>query len=497
MAAKTKAHVLAGESGLMAPVSKMVKNRAYISGRWVPARAGDVFTVTNPATDDSLADVPDFKGEDVILAIDAAAKAFEGWSALPTADRAKLLSAWAALIDETADDLALLMTLEQGKPLTEARGEVKAAAATIQWCAEEGRRLYGDYLEGAKPDTHIVVSRRPIGVAAAITPWNFPVGMITRKVGPALAAGCTVVLKPSELTPLCALALADLAEKAGIPGGVFNVITTTDAAAAAKILTGDARVRKISFTGSTPVGKSLMAAASANLQKISLELGGNAPFIVMASADLEKAVDGAIASKFRNAGQTCICANRIFVHDAVYNVFKDMFLSKIKALKVGNGWEDGVSIGPLIDDKAMQKVKRLVQAARDAGAQIIAGGNLDGLGGRFYQPTLMEGVPDDSALFREEIFGPVAVLYRFSDTEEVIKRANNTPYGLAAYVYTNHLTEGWKISARLAYGMVAVNEPMLATDLAPFGGIKESGIGREGGKYGLLEYTEMQYRLFH
>ena len=479
------------------PVPDLLKDRAYVGGRWVLARAGDVFSVFNPATGDSLADLPDFKEEDTRLAVDAAAAAFGGWTALSAAARAKLLSAWAALIDGAAHDLALLMTLEQGKPLSEALAEVKAAAATIQWCAEEGHRLYGDYLEGAKPGTHIVVSRRPMGVAAAITPWNFPVGMITRKVGPALAAGCTVVLKPSELTPLCALALADLAEKAGIPGGVLNVITTTDAPLAAKVLTGDARVRKISFTGSTAVGKSLMAAASANLQKISLELGGNAPFIIMASADLEKAAEGAVASKFRNAGQTCICANRIFVHDAVYDAFRSIFLNKMNDLKIGNGWEDGVTIGPLIDDKAVRKVERLVSAARDAGGRSIEPGGVNRLGGRFYPPTLIEGVPDDSALFREEIFGPVAVLYRFSDTDEVIKRANDTPYGLAAYVYTNHLTEGWDMSSRLAYGMVAVNEPMLATDLAPFGGIKESGIGREGGKYGLLEYTEMQYRLFH
>ncbi len=474
----------------------LVKDKAFIGGRWIGARGDATFDVRNPATDEHVGTVPDLVESDVKSAIDAAVAAFDGWRTCLPVNRAAVLLRWSRLIDENTENVALLMTYEQGKPLLEARGEVKAAAATIQWCAEEGRRVYGDYLDGPKSGTHIVVSRHPVGVAAAITPWNFPVGMITRKVGPALAAGCTVVLKPSESTPLCALALAALAEEAGLPDGVLNVITTTNAAAAAKILTDDPRVRKISFTGSTKVGKSLMAAASENLQKISLELGGNAPFIVMPSADLEKAAEGAIASKFRNAGQTCICANRIFVHTAVYDKFRDIFLSKINKLKVGNGCEDGVTIGPLIDDKALAKVSRLVEEARGKGAKILTGGCCHTLGGRFYEPTLIEGAGDDSGLFREEIFGPVAVLYRFSDADEVVRRANDTPFGLAAYIYTDSLSEAWALSDRLIYGMVAVNEALLSTDLAPFGGVKESGIGREGGKYGLLEYTEIRYRLF-
>lgn len=472
-----------------------IYDKAFINGQWIAAQSGKCFTVRNPANGETLADVPDMDAADITRAIDAAAQSTNVWRGMLPAERAKILSRWAGLIEERADDLALLMTLEQGKPLAEARGEVMAAAATVQWCAEEGRRLYGEYLEGPKAGTRILVSRHPVGVVAAITPWNFPVGMITRKVGPALAAGCTVILKPAESTPLCALSLAALAEKAGLPAGVFNVVTTANARGAGEVMTKDARVRKISFTGSTPVGKLLMAQAAGNLQKVSLELGGNAPFIVTANANLERAADGAIASKFRNAGQTCICANRIFVHKNVYDRFKEIFLRKISELKVGDGREDGVTIGPLIDGNALQKVERLVQSARSEGAVILTGGKRHELGGSFYEPTLIEGAGDDAGIFREEIFGPVAVLYIYDTADEVVLRANDTAFGLAAYVYSESLKEVWDLSDRLAYGMVAINEPMLATDLAPFGGVKESGIGREGGKYGLLEYTEIKYRL--
>ncbi len=388
------------------------------------------------------------------------------------------------------------MTCEQGKPLSEAKGEVIAAADTIQWCAEEGRRLYGDYIEGHKPNTKILVSRHPVGVVGAITPWNFPASMITRKVGPALAAGCTVVLKPAESTPLTALALAALSLEAGIPPGVLNVIPSTQSAGIGKLFSSDTRVKKISFTGSTEVGRVLMRQAAEHIQKISLELGGNAPFIVFDDADLEKAAEGAIASKFRNAGQTCICANRIFVQQTVFPQFMDIFSKKIKALKVGPGWEKDVAIGPLINDQAIEKIEKMIASATQKGAKILLGGKRHAQGSCFFEPTLITHAPDDAALATEEIFGPVAVIYPFDSEEEVVARSNNTPFGLAAYVYTNDMGRAWRVSDGLQYGMVGLNEPLLASDLAPFGGVKESGIGREGGEYGLLEYTNLKYRLF-
>ncbi len=480
----------------MGPDPKLVKNKALIDGKWVGAKSGQSFDVLNPADMSVVGSVPDMGTEDVQAAIGAAQNAFEKWRTLLPADRAKLLTKWAKLIEEQADGLALLMTYEQGKPVKEAKGEVVAAAATIQWCAEEGRRLYGEFLEGPKPGSKIIVSRQPVGVVGAITPWNFPVSMITRKVGPAVAAGCTVVLKPAESTPLCALALADLALQAGIPAGVFNVITSQNASDVGRAMTSDVRVRKISFTGSTDVGRKLMAQAAEHIQKISLELGGNAPFIVCESADLEKAAEGAIASKFRNAGQTCICANRIFVHKNVFSEFLAVFQRKIESLRVGPGWQEGVTIGPLINQKAIEKIEKMISQAQADGAKILTGGNRHALGGSFFKPTLLVGAPDSTALAREEIFGPVAALYEFESDEEIIQRANDTEYGLAAYIYTCDQSQVWKLSDNLEYGMVAVNEPLLATDLAPFGGIKESGIGREGGKYGLLEYTDIKYRLF-
>jgi succinate-semialdehyde dehydrogenase/glutarate-semialdehyde dehydrogenase len=482
--------------GIMGPDPHLIKNLAYIGGRWVGAQGKKTFSVLNPVDLSVIADVPDMGEADVQAAIDAAVKAFAPWSALLPVERADILEKWSALIAEKAPDLALLMTYEQGKPLAEAEGEAAGAAATIRWCAEEGRRLYGEFIEGPRPGTNIVVSRQPVGVCGAITPWNFPVSMITRKVGPALAAGCTVVLKPAEATPLCALALAALGEEAGIPPGILNIVTSTNAVQIGEVLTSDPRVRKISFTGSTAVGRRLMAQAATNIQKVSLELGGNAPFIVFPSADLEKAVSGAIASKFRNAGQTCICANRIYIHTDVYGAFVKLFINKIKELKVGPGWEPGVAIGPLINKEAAEKVEKMVADASSKGARILCGGKRHALGGSFYEPTLIEGVPDDAPIAREEIFGPVAVLYPFETEDEVIGRANATEYGLASYIYTQDLSQAWRVSGSLDYGMVALNEPMLATDLAPFGGIKTSGIGREGGKHGLLEYTDLKYRLF-
>jgi len=480
----------------MKPVSKILEEHAYMGGSADKALDGGLFAVKNPANGDVLADIPDMGAEDVRRAIDAASAAFPKWSGLTPLERSGILRAWADLITEKAQDLTVLMTLEQGKPLSEAKGEVLAGADTVRWCAEEGRRLYGEYIDGAKKGTKIVISRQPVGVVGAITPWNFPVSMITRKVGPALAAGCTVVLKPAEATPLCALALANLAQKAGLPQGVLNVVTSTNPAEIAAVMTEDVRVRKISFTGSTGVGRALMAQAATHIQKISLELGGNAPFIVFPSADLDKAAEGAIASKFRNAGQTCICANRIFVHEDVMSIFRDKLLNKIKALKVGYGWEKDVTIGPLISSEAIEKVEKLVRDAEKSGGKILIGGKKHPQSSNFYEPTLITDVPHSYAIAKEEIFGPVAVLYSFKTEEEVIARANDTEYGLSSYIYTQDMGQVWRVSDALDYGMVAVNEPLLATDLAPFGGIKSSGIGKEGGQYGLLEYTIVKYRLF-
>ena len=496
MVGKSATAITDSSSGIMEPEPKGIKTLGLVNGQWVKSRSGKTFPVLNPATSEKITDVADFGPEDTESAISAAQAAFEGWRVLSPADRGTILNQWAVLIRENADDLALLMTCEQGKPLAEAKAEILAGANTIQWCAEEGRRLYGEFIEGSKAGTKIIISREPVGVVGAITPWNFPASMITRKVGPALAAGCTVVLKPAEDTPLLALALADLAQKSGLPAGVLNIVPTSEAASVGKVLTEDVRVRKISFTGSTKVGKLLMSQAAGNLQKISLELGGNAPFIVFSSADIQKAVAGVIASKFRNAGQTCISANRIFVHKKVCSEFIDLFLSKIKTLKIGPGWEDGVTIGPLINAKAIEKIEKMIATAKSDGAKIHVGGHRHALGGTFFEPTLITGVKDDSLLACDEIFGPVAVVYEFEDEADVVKRSNDTPYGLAAYIYSEDQKQVWRVSDGLQYGMVGINESLLASDLAPFGGVKESGIGREGGRYGLLEYTNIKYRLF-
>lgn len=481
---------------IMGPKSEFVKDRAFVGGKWVEARGKKAFDVTNPVDLSVITSVPDMDAADVQDAIAAADKAFSGWSTLLPLERANILSRWADLITENAEDLALLMTYEQGKPLAEAKGEVLGSAATIQWCAEEGRRLYGEFIEGHKKGTKILISRHAVGVVGAITPWNFPASMITRKVGPALAAGCTVVLKPAEATPLSALALAVLAQDAGLPDGVLNIVTSTKAAEIGQTLTSDHRVRKISFTGSTGVGRKLMAQAAEHIQKISLELGGNAPFVVFSSADLEKAADGAIGSKFRNAGQTCICANRIFVHKDVFDDFMKIYTSKIKELKVGPGWDKGVTIGPLVNMQAIEKVEKMIADATRNGAKILLGGKRHPLGTSFFEPTLITGAKDDADIAREEIFGPVAVVYTFDSDEELISRANDTDFGLSSYIYSEDMAQVWRVSDGLQYGMVGVNEPLLASDLAPFGGIKESGIGREGGRYGLLEYTDIKYRLF-
>lgn len=476
--------------------SELLKNKAFINGEWVTAKDGAMFDVLNPATGQVLGQVPDMGPGDATLAIDCAYKAYDRWKHLLPLDRANILTLWAELIEKEAESLSLVLTMEQGKPLAESRSEVLSCSATLRWCSEEARRLNGEFLDGHKPDTKIIISRHPVGIVAAITPWNFPASMVVRKVAPALASGCTVVLKPAEDTPLTALALADLGQKAGLPAGVFNVVTTSSPREIGRILSEDVRVRKISFTGSTSTGKTILSQSAQNVQKVSLELGGNAPFIIFPSADLIKAVDGAMASKFRNAGQTCICANRIYIHQSIYEQFLKIFLNKTNELIVGNGQDGRVTIGPLINLRAVERVENQILDSVGRGARILVGGHRHKLGGTYFEPTVVVGAPDDSRLAREEIFAPVAVLYSFETETEVVERANDTRYGLSSYIYSNDMAQVWRVSDVLEFGMVGINEPFLATDLAPFGGMKESGIGKEGGKYGLLEYTEIKYRLF-
>ncbi len=466
---------------------------AYIDGHWAEADDGTTFPIFNPSDGGLLAQVPDLGAAETRRAILAAAAAFPAWSGRTAGDRAALLHRWHGLMLEQEEGLARLLTLEQGKPLAEARGEIRYGASFVEWFAEEARRVYGDIIPSHAADKRILVLKQPIGVVAAITPWNFPNAMITRKVAPALAAGCCVVVKPAEATPLSALALAALAEKAGFPPGVFNVLTTSQPATVGAELTGNPLVRKLSFTGSTRVGKLLMRQCADTVKKISLELGGNAPFIVFDDADLDAAVEGAIASKYRNAGQTCVCANRLFVQDAVHDEFVEKLSRAAARQLVGDGLEDGVAIGPLINQAALDKVERLVQDALDQGAAIATGGQRHERGGLFYQPTVLTGARPEMALSQEEIFGPVAPVYRFRDEAEAIRLANDTPYGLAAYFYARDLARAWRVAEALDYGIVGLNTGLISTPVAPFGGMKESGIGREGSKYGIEEYVEVKY----
>lgn len=474
----------------------LLKDAAYIDGQWIAAASGAAFDVVNPADGTVVGRVPDMNEADTQKAVSAAHKAFPVWKALTTKERSKYLYKWYELIVQHADELARILTAEQGKPLAEAKGEVLGGAASVEWFAEEAKRAYGDYIPAHKNDAHIVVSKEPVGVVGAITPWNFPSAMITRKVAPALAAGCTVVLKPAEDTPLSALALAALAEKAGFPPGVMNVVTTAHASKVGGVLTGDDQVRKISFTGSTQVGRLLMEQSAPQIKKISLELGGNAPFIIFPSADMKAAVEGAMACKFRNAGQTCISANRIYVHASIHDEFVAALHEKVRDLHVGKGEEQGVTIGPLINQEGLDKVEDLVSDALKAGASALCGGKPHALGGTYYEPTILTGMSDSMRIAREEIFGPVAAIFAFEDDNEVISRANDTEFGLASYIYSRDHAQVWGVSEALEYGMVAVNEPFLSTELAPFGGVKHSGIGREGSKYGLEEFLEVKYRLF-
>ncbi len=454
---------------------------------------GVKFEVTDPATGRGIAMVADLGAAETVRAVGAAAEALPGWSALTALERADILLRWHQLVQEHSRSIAELMTRECGKPLAESIGEVRYGAGFIRWNAEEARRVYGTIIPAEQNDRKLLVLRRPIGVVAAITPWNFPFSMITRKVAPALAAGCTVVLKPSEETPLTALALAVLAEEAGIPSGVLNLITTRNAAAVGQVLSTDPRVRKITFTGSTAVGKQLMAQAAGTVKNIALELGGNAPFIVFDDADLDTAVEGAMASKFRNSGQTCVCANRILVQAGIHDRFVEALRIRMQELKVGPGLEPGVQVGPLINERAVQKVERLLADAVEQGARVMLGGQRDPAGDHFLQPTLLVDVTNAMACAQEELFGPVAPVQRFTDEAEAVRIANDTPYGLAAYAYTRDLARCWRLSDALEYGMVGLNTGLISTPVAPFGGIKESGIGREGGPGALDEFTERRY----
>ncbi|MCC8342416.1 NADP-dependent succinate-semialdehyde dehydrogenase [Pseudomonas stutzeri] len=473
----------------------LLRQTAYLNGEWCEADSGAHTEIFNPATGELIGVVPNMGRGETRRAIEAAQAAQPAWRALTAKERAARLRRWYELMLENQEDLARIMTAEQGKPLAEARGEVAYAASFLEWFAEEGKRLYGDVIPAHAGDKRILVQKEPVGVTAAITPWNFPSAMITRKAGPALAAGCAMVLKPAPQTPFSALALAALAERAGIPAGLFSVITA-DAAMSREVgaeLCEHPVVRKLSFAGSTAVGIKLMQQCAPTLKKLSLELGGNAPFIVFDDADLDAAVEGAMISKYRNAGQTCVCANRIYVQDGIYDAFVDRFSAAVARLKVGNGAEEGVTTGPLIDAAAVAKVQRHLQDALDKGATLLVGGKPRASGGNFFEPTLVGGVTAEMAVAREETFGPLAPLFRFRDEAEVIRQANDTEFGLAAYFYARDLSRVFRVAEALEYGMVGINTGVISTEVAPFGGMKASGLGREGSKYGLDEYVEIKY----
>ena len=477
---------------------QLLKSLAYLDGAWCGADGGATFPVTNPANGQRLAEVPDMGAAETRRAIAAADRAWPAWRDKTAKERAAILRKWFELMLANADDLALLLTSEQGKPLAEAKGEIAYAASFVEWFAEEAKRVYGDTIPATQADKRLIVIKQPIGVSAAITPWNFPAAMITRKVAPALAAGCTAVVKPAEQTPLSALALAELAHRAGFPAGVFNVVTGS-AAAAPKIggeLTGNPTVRKLSFTGSTEVGRLLMAQCAPSIKKVSLELGGNAPLIVFDDADLDAAVEGALASKYRNTGQTCVCANRLLVQDGVYEAFAARLAEAAKKMKVGAGTEAGVLQGPLIDQQALAKVEEHVADALAKGARVLTGGRRHALGGTFYEPTVIADVTPDMQCAREETFGPVAPLFRFKTEAEAIAMANDTEFGLAAYFFSRDVARCFRVGEALEYGMVGVNTGIMSNEVAPFGGVKQSGIGREGSKYGIEEYLEIKYLCF-
>lgn len=466
---------------------------SYVNGAWTKAAGDKRFAVTNPATGDIVAEVADLGASDVTDAIDAAVPAQKEWAARTAKDRAMVMRKWYDLIMANADDLAIILTTEMGKPLAEARGEIVYGASFIDWFAEEARRVCGDVMESPIPDKRFLTFKQPIGVFGAITPWNFPIAMITRKVAPGIAAGCSCVLKPAEQTPLSALALAELAHRAGLPAGVMNIVTGMDAPAMGSALCDDDRIRKMTFTGSTEVGRILMRQSADTLKKMSLELGGNAPLIVFDDADMDIAIAGAMASKYRNAGQTCVCANRMFVQDGIYDEFARRFAETSAAMKVGSGFEEGVEQGPIIDDQGFAKVERHVADAIAKGAKVQTGGKPHARGGTFYEPTVLTDMSSDMQMFTEETFGPVAGLFRFSSDDEAVAMANDTEFGLAAYIFTNNTSRLFRVSEALEYGMVSANTGIFSSEVGPFGGVKSSGLGREGSKYGIDEFLEIKF----
>ena len=475
----------------MTMISKKFPTAALIDGQWVPSNR--TFSVTDPATGAEVATVPDLEPTDAVRAIDAAARALPAWSGKTAKDRAVILKRWFDLVTAETESLAQLMTTEQGKPLAEARAEVGYGASFIEWFAEEGKRAYGHTIPTTVGSKRYLTIKHPIGVVAAIAPWNFPIAMITRKAAPALASGCTIVVKPAAETPLCALAIAKLALDAGVPAGVLNIVTTTNAPGVGKAFCDDGRVRKLSFTGSTEVGKILYRQCASTVKKLTLELGGNAPLLVFDDANLDQAVAGAVASKYRNAGQTCVCANRILVQSGIYDRFAAALVDAVKYLVVGPGIEPGTTIGPLISGQAIAKVESLMDDAVKKGAKVLAGGGLDKAGSLFYRPSVVGDVTPDMGIVCEEIFGPVAALLRFDTEEDAIRLANNTPFGLAAYLFSRNLSRAWRVAEKLDAGMVGVNEGIFSNETVPFGGVKESGLGREGGAEGLEEYLETKY----
>jgi len=484
--------MIAKEIDIMLKDASLFRQQCYINGQWLDADSKATFLVTNPANGTVLGSVPKMGAAETRRAIEAANAAWPAWRERTAKERGAILRRWFELLIANQDDLAKLMTAEQGKPLAEAKGEVAYGASFIEWFAEEAKRVYGDTIPQPRRDQRLVVIKEPIGVCAAITPWNFPIAMITRKVAPALAAGCVVVVKPAGLTPFCALALADLAERAGVPKGVFNVITGDTKAIGAE-LTSNPLVRKLTFTGSTSVGATLMKQCSDTIKKISLELGGNAPFIVFNDADLDAAVEGAIASKYRNTGQTCVCTNRVLVQDEVYDAFSSKLVDKVKQLKVGNGMDAGVTQGPLIDEAAVAKVEEHIADAKSKGARVLAGGKRHALGGTFFEPTVLADVTSEMAVAKEETFGPVAPLFRFHTEAEAVHMANDTEFGLAAYFYSRDIGRVWRVAEALEYGMVGINTGLISNEVAPFGGVKQSGLGREGSKYGIDEFLVVKY----
>ncbi|SCK24803.1 succinate-semialdehyde dehydrogenase / glutarate-semialdehyde dehydrogenase [Vogesella sp. LIG4] len=475
--------------------SSLLRQQAYLDGAWCAADNGETLPVNNPASGSIIGSVPAMGRDETRRAIAAAERAQQAWREQTGKARSQLLRRWYELIMANQEDLAVILTSEQGKSLTEARGEIAYAASFVDWFADEAKRYYGDVAPSPQQDKRIVVLKQPVGVTAAITPWNFPAAMITRKVAPALAAGCAMVLKPASQTPFTALALAVLAERAGLPAGLFSVLTGSASVIGGE-LTASPVVRKLSFTGSTEVGRKLMAQSADTIKKLSLELGGNAPFIVFDDADLDAAVEGAIVSKFRNSGQTCVCANRIYVHSAVYNAFAEKLVTAVRALQVGNGLEAGTSQGPLIDDKAVAKVEEHIADALAKGGRLLTGGQRHALGGTFFEPTVIADASHDMLFAREETFGPLAPLFRFSDIDEVIAAANDTEFGLAGYFYSRDMQRIWKVAEQLECGMVGINTGLISNEVGPFGGIKQSGLGREGSRYGMDEYLETKYLCF-